>query len=372
MMAAVCATVLMSLGAIAVSTGAHPAVPAALFAAAILLSLVAGANAPLAAPPVPRRAGLAIAAVAFGAYVAAGAAIITGTRYHSDAVVAAHGAAELLLAGRDPYRDLDLVEQLARFGLPAEFATPLEDGTRWRALQYPALTFVVPAPFIALGLGDVRWLYLAEVLALFMVVMRSVEPARRPLAIACCVGNLAILDQYVNAGVDPLWALLVVGAWLLRRRRASGLLLGLAIATRQPAWLIAPFLMAWAWRSYGMREALLRSALAAAVALAVHLPFLLSAPAATIGGVLAPALLPLEPWGVGPAKLLADTIGPVAPRGAFVGAAAVAYLGALGLYATRRARGALVLPLAPLWLAWRALQSYFAFLPLLAILDRRD
>jgi uncharacterized membrane protein len=218
---------------------------------------------------------------------------------------------------------------------------------------------------------DIRALYLVEVLAIFALVLLALAPRWRPLALACCIGNLAILDQFVNAGVDPLWALLVLGAWLARRSGViSAVLLGLALAARQPAWLIAPFLIAWAWRELGASDALRRAAVALAAALAIHLPFLVTAPAAVFGGILTPALLPLEPWGIGPAKTLADTIGPVVPRPAFVLAAAAAYLAALWAFATRRlARGPLVLPLLPLWLSWRALQSYFALLPLFALVD---
>ena len=57
------------------------------------------------------------------------------------------------------------------------------------------------------------------------------------------------------------------------------------------------------------------------------------------------------------------------PRTAYLAAAGTAYLVALWAYATGRARGALVLPLLPLWLGWRALQSYFAFLPVFAMAE---
>jgi uncharacterized membrane protein len=301
--------------------------------------------------------------------VTSAAILIAATRYHSDAVVAAHGAAAAVLAGRDPYASFDLVAQLARFGLPPEFATPLADGTRLRALQYPALTFLVPAPLVAAGLTDLRALYLAEVLAIFALVLLAMPERWRALALAACVGDLVILDQFVLAGIDPLWALLVLGAWLARRSRTSAVLLGLALATRQPAWLIAPFIVAWTGQRLGAREALARGAVAVAVALAIHLPFLAADAAAVVEGITAPALLPLEPWGIGPAKTLADTVGPVVPRALFVVASAAAYALALWTFARRPERGALVLPLAPLWISWRALQSYFAFLPLFLLSD---
>ncbi|MDE3113804.1 MAG: hypothetical protein KGK34_12760, partial [Chloroflexota bacterium] len=238
------------------------------------------------------RATPVLAALAVATFAVAAATLIVAKPYHSDAVVAAHGGAQLLLEGRRPYADFDMVAQLRRFGLPPEYATPLEDGTRLRSLQYPALTFLVPAPFVAAGLADVRVLYLVEVLAIFTLVVASVPAAWRAAALAACLGGIAVVDQFVLAGVDPLWALLALGAWLTRRSRWSAILLGLALATRQPAWLVAPFLIASAGHRSGRSEAGFRAVVAAAVALVIHLPFLLTQPGALVAGVTAPALLP--------------------------------------------------------------------------------
>ena len=310
-----------------------------------------------------------VAPLAVATYVLAAAVLIAATPYHSDAVVAAHAGAERVLAGRHPYDGFDLVAELARFDLPATYATPLDDGTRLRSLQYPALTFLVPAPFVAAGLGDLRVLYLAEALLLFGLTYLSVSAALRPIALACCLGNAVVLAQFVDAGVDPLWAVFALAAWLARRSRLSALFLGLSIATRQQAWLVAPFVLMWVAGRAGGREAVLRGAAALALALLIHAPFLATAPLAVIRGVTDPALLPLEPWGIGPAKLATDGIGPLLPRAAYLAAAAAAYVLLLLAFAARRARGALVLPLLPLWIAWRALQSYFAFLPLFLLTD---
>jgi len=372
---AVAATAAMSIGAVARATGLSPLIAFAAYAVALLALLVAslrrGATRPMMSPRNARLVIMAAALVLLG-YAVAGGALIATTSYHSDAVVAAHGSARLLLEGRHPYADFDLVRELGRFGLTDTYATPLDDGSRVRSLQYPALAFLVPAPLIALGLGDLRVLYLAEILAIFALVLLGAPPRWRPAALFCCVANAAILLQFVDAGVDPLWALLVLAAWLLRRRRASAVLLGLALAARQPAWLIAPFLVVWAWQRFGVREALARAGIAALVAIAIHLPFVIGAPLAVVRGITDPALLPLEAWGIGPAKLAADGFAPLSPRVAYLAAAAIAYVAALWAFASRRARGALVLPLFPLWLAWRALESYFAFLPLFLLAGERD
>jgi hypothetical protein len=301
-----------------------------------------------------------------GTYVLSAAFLIHAKPYHSDAVVATHGAAELLLAGRHPYADFDMAAQLRRFGLTPDWATDLEDGSELATLNYPVLAVLVPVPAVAAGITDIRILYLAEVLVLIGILAMSAAEPWRAFAIAAAVGNVAVMRQFVAAGVDPTWALLVLLAWLARARTRSAVVLGLALAARQTAWPIAPFLIAWAWRHYGGREALKRAAIALLVPVAVHVPFLMSEPAAVIGGVTDVMLRPLVPGGVGPGLLFGSAI----PREAYLASAAAALLVVAAFWwRASRGRSALVVPLTPLYLASRALQSYFALLPLFLLVE---
>ena len=119
--------------------------------------------------------------VALAGYLLVGLALILGKAYHVDSVVVVHRAAELLLTGADPYRELNVAEALRHFGLDPALATHLEDGSQLATYNYPALSFLVPAPFIALGLTDIRFIYLAEILVLALILIRAV---RVPVAAA--------------------------------------------------------------------------------------------------------------------------------------------------------------------------------------------
>ena len=361
---------LLSLGIVAAFADRHLLVSASAIAPDDVAT-VAAVLAVLLLPAAPRWRALATG-LAVAAYLLIGMTLIVATPYDSDAVVATHAGTEFVLAGRNPYAEFDMQAQLARFHLPPEYATGLEGGGRVRSLDYPVFALLAPAPFFALGLTDIRILYLAEVLVLFALVVGSVAPALRALALAALLGNVVVLDQSVVAGVDPLWAVLLAAAWLTRRSGWSAVLIGLAVADRQPAWLVAPFLIVWAARTLGSREAARRAAVAVAVAVALHVPYLLTAPLAVIGGVTEVVVLPLEPHGIGPAGVgLAGVI----PRGIFLLALVVGYAAAIWAYATRRAEGhgaPFILPLSSLWLAWRALQGYFAFIPVLGLLEEPD
>ena len=293
-----------------------------------------------------------------------GFACIIAVPYHADAVAAVHRMAELFLSGQNAYAVFDLPEALARFPyMDPELATHLEGRAVLHSYNYPALSFLVVAPFVALGLGDIRWVYLGMILVIAVVVISRLRIAWRPMALATIVGNAIVIRQSILAGIDPTWALLVIGAWLaLRRAWLSPILLGLACAARQTAWFVAPFYVALVWQRSGRREAVRRGSIAAAVAIAVNLPFAVRAPERFIDGVTAPILGALEPDGVGLVRFALAGIGPLLPRVLYGALALVIFAALLAAYVRWRQRltsAPLVWPFLPLYFAWRSLQNYF-------------
>ena len=293
-----------------------------------------------------------------------GFACIIAVPYHADAVAAVHRMAELFLSGQNAYAVFDLPEALARFPyMDPELATHLEGRAVLHSYSYPALSFLVVAPFVALGLGDIRWVYLGMILVIAVVVISRLRIAWRPMALATIVGNAIVIRQPILAGIDPTWALLVIGAWLaLRRAWLSPILLGLAFAARQTAWFVAPFYLALVWQRSGRREAVRRGSIAAAVAIAVNLPFAARAPERFIDGVTAPILGALEPDGVGLVRFALAGIGPLLPRVLYGALALVIFAALLAAYVRWRHRltsAPLAWPFLPLYFAWRSLQNYF-------------
>ena len=309
--------------------------------------------------------------IALGGYFLVGLVLLLGKSYHVDSVVVVHRAAQLLLAGRDPYLELNVAEALARFGVDPRLGTHLENGAQLMSFNYPALSFLVPAPFVALGVTDIRFVYLAEVVILALILIRAVRLPWRPLVTAAFVGNAVIVRQNILAGVDPLWALLTLGAFLaIGRRWWSPILLGLAAATRQPAWFFGPFYLVAVWRRDGRNEALRRTGIAVLAGLVPNLPFLLWAPGAFVDGVLAPMFGALEPYGVGLIRFSIDGVLPLFNRGAYGVASALSLIvlvAVLWRYWRRIPNAALVFPTLVLWFAWRSLQNYFSFAGVFAL-----
>ena len=245
-------------------------------------------------------------------------------------------------------------------------------GSVVHTFNYPAMSFLVVAPFVWLGIGDIRWVYLGEVLIIAVLAIRQLRPAWRSMALATVVGNEIVTRQWILAGIDPSWALFVLAAWLFRERRwTSSILFGLAVADRQPAWFVTPFfLLAIAQQTSG-REAMRRAAIAFGVAVALNLPFIIGAPERAIGGILAPLLAPLVSDGVGLMRYGAAGFLPQLDRIVYTFLSLAALVGLLAFLWRRPddlAGAPLVWPFLPLYLAWRSLQNYFAAAPLFSLI----
>ncbi len=309
--------------------------------------------------------------VALAAYILIGISLILGKGYHVDSVAVVHRAADIFIAGHDPYQDLNVDEALRHFGLDPKLATHLEDGSDVTSYNYPALSFLVPAPFVALGLGDIRFLYLSEIVILTLVLVRNARVPWRPLVTAAIVGSSVIMRQNVLAGVDPLWAILTLLAFIfVRRRWSSPILIGLACAVRQPAWFFVPFYLVAVWKREGRREALRRLGIAAVAGAIPNLPFLVVSPGVFLGGVLLPTIGPLESYGVGLIRFAIDGDIPLFARGVYGVlsiAAIVALLIVLFRWWRNLSNGTVVFPSLGLWFAWRSLQNYFSFAAVFAM-----
>lgn len=338
----------------------------------VMALVVAGVLPILGVVPLRPSARSALATgLALATFVLAAMALLYGKGYHVDAVAVPHFAAEQLLAGNNPYATFDLPAALARFDIYPELVTHYEDGSVLRSLNYPALNFLLVTPFVALGATDIRWIYLVEVVALLLILLPKVRIPWRPLVAAGVVGNTVIMRQNILAGVDPTWWISLTIAWIfVESRWLSPIAVGLAIASRQPAWFAAPFYLLAVWKRSGRAEALRRAAIVAVVGLAPNLPFIIHSPAAFFDGVGAPMFAALAPDGVGLVRLGLDGLLPLLPRAAYGLLAAVSFIGlgaVLWIFWRRVPIGALIFPFVPLYLAWRSLQNYFGSMPLLAM-----
>ncbi len=319
------------------------------------------------------------------------------TPYHNDAIALNECAARLALDGRDPYTELDVYTCYARLGIGADRTTPLRRGlfaadgnyptdgeldTVWAIRShdsstqvefeskpsYPALSFLLIAPWVAVG-WDTNVLYvLCLVAAMGLVVLRA-SHGLRPFVLTGLLGAASLAAFTVGGSADLLYALPLAAAWLWRERRWSGFVFGIACATKQIAWFFAVFYFIAVLATQGPRIALRRAGQAAVVFALANLPFVLHDPGSWLAGVAAPIADPMFPRGAGLIFLVLNGLLPLWPAVAYTALEAAAFAVCVAIaWRARRTSPELgsVLALVPLYFAYRSLFSYFFLLPLFA------
>jgi len=320
------------------------------------------------------------------------------TPYHNDAIALNECAAELVIAGRQPYRDLDLFACYRERGIGPDRTTPLRRGlfsevpiypnddqldAAWALrsrgegenvefvsrASYPALSFLAIVPWVAAG-WDTNVLYLLCLLAAMALVLVRATPPLRPWLLTALLGATSAVAFTIGGSSDLLYALPLVAAWLWRERGWSAVAYGVAAATKQIAWFFAPFLFLQWVHALGLREALRRAAIAVATFLALNAPWLIADAGAWLAGVATPVAEPMFARGAGLVFLGTNGVGPLFPNVAYLAVEVVAFVAVFVVAWRERSRSpelGVVLAVAPLFFAYRSLFSYFFLLPLFAL-----
>ncbi len=335
------------------------------------------------------------------------------TIYDSDAAAFIHYQAEDVLRGINPYTDTTgFWQAVAQF--PTTGATPLQRGqfvnqsfspsdqdvTALLHLylrsptqagpefdpatlhSYPAGAFLLAVPLIWAGLPSTQPLYALALLLLFGILIRW-TPKWHRLYVLLFLASLSLaITLTLRSSFEVVCIVCLITAWRFQARKPtfSALLLGLACAVKQFAWLFAPFSLLLIAKRSGWRQAGKSAAIAALVFLLINGPFIFAAPAAWATNMLLPVTEPAFPGGIGLVTLAQGNLLPLFPGRVFALLEMGAYLALLiwynaqlkpdqqpGMHADRTDGLGLFLPPLPLLLASRSLISYTMFLPVLAL-----
>jgi hypothetical protein len=172
--------------------------------------------------------------------------------YRTDEVAFNQYAAQLLIHGHNPYSH-SMLPSIGVFHVPARVTSLTLSGGLVTTLSYPALSFLVYAPFLLLG-----WSYqLAPIINIgawglavllgYALVPRSVKP------LMIVAGSLATFTFYAVAGVTDMVMLPLLMVAVYRWDRyperdgaeawIAPLAMGLAMSIKQTPWLILPFIL---------------------------------------------------------------------------------------------------------------------------------
>jgi uncharacterized membrane protein len=300
-------------------------------------------------------------------------------------------AAMLLLEGRNPYTDSNMLDLARKFLILPDWTTPLRSGQFANSLDYPkmtelqsvldtdmkagkapefeskvsypALSFLTLVPFTLFKNYNALSFYILSYLALIAIAWKVARPELRPWIVLLSMANIPMWLSTIGGNLDVFYTLLIVLTWLLRDKRwASAVCLGLAIATKQIAWYFIPFYFIMVLRQYGFKEAIYRLTIAGGVGLAINLPFIIWNSHAWLAGIMAPIADPMFPLGVGLISLNTSHALPYFPPGVYTALEGIAMVFSLIWYwriCKTRPEAAMLFAVFPLFFAWRSLPSYF-------------
>jgi len=230
--------------------------------------------------------------------------------YSTDTVVGTYMGILRVLQLQSPY-GFSIKPLLDRFGFSPSFYTPGVDGSFDFHLAYPSLSFLSIVPFYLLGLHDVRdTVFIFHIMSILTIF--ALAPAR--------LKSISVLPftlfSIVIAGswTDSIWAFFLVLTAVLwyRHPKASWVSLGLAVAVKQIAIVIAPFLLLRLWKEtpyHGLRSLTRSVGLMLSAFFLPNLPFIIYSPGSWWADVMAPFLpnAPAQvPGGIGLSGFLLD------------------------------------------------------------------
>jgi uncharacterized membrane protein len=300
--------------------------------------------------------------------------------YGTDEVAFDQGSAQLLLSGQNPY-GADLTWTFDAFRVLPSGTTNTLDGSFVHTLSYPAGSFLVYLPILAIGIHTQAAIYVD---ALFWVVGMALlwwllpRPARPLVPL---LASLGIYVDYVTGGVTDslMMPFLVLALWRWDRfdqddersaaRWIGPIALGLACTIKQAAWFVAPVLiigiaLEHAGRRHGWRSVAKYVVLAGIAFLIPNLPFIVWDGPTWFQAVMLPFFEPLVPFGQGFVAFSTTFFQGGGALSSYTAAGAAAMVAVLlavvGWYpALKRVLPAL--PLLALLLPTRSLNSYFVY-----------
>lgn len=171
-----------------------------------------------------------------------------------DGAVQTNDAARFLTHGINPYTADYSHSSFGQFPSPAGMNLP---NIAWTHYAYPPANFLLTIPLrwlqsLASWL-DARFLYVAAFLIFtgWLIATKMTWP-KRLMVTALTIGN-PLLWLFAVAGYnDSLMLLGLVGAMLCFRRQRwlwAGVFFGLALASKQTAWVLAPLWAIWAFQA---------------------------------------------------------------------------------------------------------------------------
>jgi hypothetical protein len=315
---------------------------------------------------------------------------------YNDATALCHQGAENLIDGQNPYAEANIVSAMIKFNGSYDKSTPLREGRfadvfpypeateleqLWHEavqdpsivpqeleskLGYPAGCFVLLAPFIWMGITDIRLIYLLfVVLALGYVVWQAPRNLALWLLAAAAV-SLELWNSIASGETGSLCFPFLLLGWVLPRKNLwlSALFMGLAVATKQIAWFFVPFYLILIFQTMGIKKSLSAITIVFSIFLSINIPFIIDDPGLWLTSLMAPITDNMFPLGIGIVSLISSGILDIrSPLIFSILEIGVAVMVIFWYFRNcrRYPHAGPVLAVLPLFFAWRSLWPYFFY-----------
>ena len=269
-----------------------------------------------------------------------------------------------------PYPETEQIELIAQEAIDNPYNIPPELESK---LGYPAGCFLVPAPLVILGIGDLRLVYLVIILLVLAYAVWKAPPGFRTFIVAALLISLDFWNSLAAGETGFLCFPFLLLAWILPRKRLwlSALCLGIAVAIKQVAWFLLPFYLILIFREEGFRKMLSSLAIVAATFLIVNAPYIIGDPGLWLSSVMSPMTDNLFPLGVGIITLVTGGIVDIQSPLIFTILELVVFGVSIAWYfhyCRRYPSTGPILAILPLFFAWRSLWPYFFYTDLIVLI----
>jgi len=322
---------------------------------------------------------------------------------YSDAAALQHQATQNFLSGENPYKVSNVISAGIEFKLPYTKLTPLRTGQFindfpypdlnkikqvYTAAQatpekipvefvsdynYPAGSFIIPAPFIALGIADIRIVFLLCLLpALAYVIWQIKAKDMRVFFIIVLFASFDLWNSVFSGATSLLVFPMLLLSWILYRKNlwVSAIFMGLAIATKQVIWFFLPFYLILILREKGLRKSILIATLCAVIFFVFNGAYIINDPKLWFSSIVEPMANTLFPSNIGIITL--NFLGIINAHSSlpFTIMEVIVYLTSLTWYyfnCKKAPETGLVLAITPFFFAWRGSWGYYLYYDVLIL-----
>jgi len=322
---------------------------------------------------------------------------------YNDGTTLSQQAVENLLKGQNPYAHANIIQALLKYHGTYDRVTPLRTGIfsdvfpypqdsqlrqLWdKAIQmpssvlpeiesrvcYPAASFLLPAPFIFIGISDIRIVYAIFFLAGLAYAVKIIPKKKRLLFIGVVLISLELWNTIFAGGeLSSLCFPFLLVAWLALNRNLwlSAICMGLAVATKQTAWFLLPFYLILLFKTQGVKKLLTVLAIIAGIFIITNLPFVIADPKLWFSSIISPMMDPMFPTGGGLITLVTSGLFKIQSSLPFTILEGIVFIAAIiwyFLYCRRYPQTGPILAIIPLFFAWRSMFPYFFYVDIIVL-----